>query len=121
MAVYVCSICGWTYSEEEGAPDHGIAPGTKWEAVAEDFRCPICKVPKSKFEMEASEEPEAEEKEEEKAPGSRTFVCSICGWTYSEEEGAPDYGIKAGTAWEDVPEDFRCPICKVPKSKFEEA
>ena len=119
MAVYVCSVCGWTYDEAEGAPDHGIAAGTAWADVAEDFRCPICKVPKSKFEAEAAEEPEKEEAEEKKA-GSRKFVCQVCGWTYDEAEGAPDYGIKAGTAWEDVPGDFRCPICKVPKAKFEE-
>ena len=118
MAVYVCSVCGWTYDEAEGAPDYGINPGTAWADVAEDFRCPICKVPKSKFEAEASEEPE--EKAEEKPAGSRKFVCSVCGWTYDEAEGAPDYGINPGTAWEDVPDDFRCPICKVPKSKFEE-
>ena len=52
---------------------------------------------------------------------SRVFTCSVCGWSYSEAEGAPDMGIKAGTLWEDVADDFRCPVCKVPKSKFEEA
>ena len=121
MAVYVCSVCGWAYDEAEGAPDNGINPGTPWEQVAADFRCPICKVPKSKFEKQEEREEEAKEEAAESAPGSRTFVCSICGWTYSEAEGAPDNGIAPGTAWEDVPADFRCPICKVPKSKFEEA
>ena len=39
---YVCDVCGWEYDEEEGYPEGGIAPGTKWEDVPEDlFRCPI--------------------------------------------------------------------------------
>ena len=54
------------------------------------------------------------------AAGGRTFRCTVCGWTYSEDDGAPDMGIKPGTKWEDLPEDFRCGVCKVPKTKFEE-
>lgn len=49
---YVCSICGWIYDEEEGYPDGGIAPGTKWEDVPEDFVCPICSVGKDQFTQE---------------------------------------------------------------------
>ena len=43
---YVCTVCGWVY--EEG----GIAPGTKWEDVPEDFECPVCSVGKDQFEAE---------------------------------------------------------------------
>ena len=43
---YVCSICGWEYNEAEGYPEGGIAPGTKWEDVPEDFHCPLCSVEK---------------------------------------------------------------------------
>ena len=32
---YVCDVCGWEYDEEEGYPEGGIAPGTKWEDVPE--------------------------------------------------------------------------------------
>ena len=46
---YVCDVCGWEYDEEVGAPDHGIAPGTKWEDVPEDFECPLCSVGKDEF------------------------------------------------------------------------
>ena len=38
---YVCDVCGWEYDEEEGYPEGGIAPGTKWEDVPEDFECPL--------------------------------------------------------------------------------
>ncbi len=46
---YVCDVCGWEYNEEEGAPDYGIAPGTKWEDIPEDFECHLCFVGKDQF------------------------------------------------------------------------
>lgn len=50
MAKYVCTVCGYVYDEEVGAPDMGIEPGTKWEDVPEDFACPLCAVGKDQFE-----------------------------------------------------------------------
>lgn len=52
MARYVCTICGYVYDEAEGAPDEGIAPGTKWENVPDDFACPLCGAGKDAFEKE---------------------------------------------------------------------
>ncbi len=49
---YVCTVCGWVYDETEGCPDAGIAPGTKWEDLPEDFECPLCNVGKDMFEAE---------------------------------------------------------------------
>ena len=46
---YVCEVCGWEYDEEQGYPEGGIAPGTKWEDVPEDFECPLCLVGKDQF------------------------------------------------------------------------
>ena len=46
---YVCDVCGWEYDEEAGCPEQGIAPGTKWEDVPEDFVCPLCGVGKDQF------------------------------------------------------------------------
>lgn len=46
---YVCDICGWEYDEEAGLPDQGIAPGTKFEDLPEDFECPLCGVGKDNF------------------------------------------------------------------------
>lgn len=51
MKKYQCSICGYTYDEEKGCPDQGIAPGTKWEDVPDDFVCPECGVAKEMFEL----------------------------------------------------------------------
>lgn len=52
MKKYVCSVCGYTYDEAVGAPDEGIAPGTKWEDVPDTFVCPLCGVDKDSFEVE---------------------------------------------------------------------
>ena len=51
MAKYVCSVCGYEYDEAAGDPDNGIAPGTKWEDIPEDFTCPLCGVGKDQFEQ----------------------------------------------------------------------
>jgi rubredoxin len=49
---YVCSICGYVYDPAIGDPERGIAPGTPWEKVDEDFACPICSADKSAFNEE---------------------------------------------------------------------
>ena len=48
------------------------------------------------------------------------YQCTICGYVYDPEEGDPDSGIAPGTAFEDIPEDWYCPVCGVTKSEFEE-
>ena len=54
---------------------------------------------------------------EAKAAGPK-YVCSVCGYVYDPAVGDPDRGIPAGTPFEALPKDWRCPICKVPKEKF---
>ena len=49
---YMCEVCGWTYDEELGDPENGIAPGTKFEDLPEDFTCPLCGVGKENFSQE---------------------------------------------------------------------
>ncbi|NCQ52098.1 rubredoxin [archaeon] len=49
----------------------------------------------------------------------KVFVCLICGFLYSEEDGIPKEGIPKGTLWEDVPLDWLCPECGVNKFDFE--
>lgn len=48
----------------------------------------------------------------------KSWVCLICGWIYNEEEGVPDEGIPAGTRFDDIPVDWRCPLCDVGKADF---
>ncbi|HVL08511.1 MAG TPA: rubredoxin [Burkholderiaceae bacterium] len=52
-------------------------------------------------------------------PRLKTWLCSVCGFVYSEEAGLPDEGIAAGTPWENVPETWLCPECGVGKSDFQ--
>ncbi|MHC4870999.1 MAG: rubredoxin [Planctomycetota bacterium] len=47
------------------------------------------------------------------------YVCSACGWVYDPAEGVPDEDIAAGTSFDDLPDDFVCPICGVGKEDFE--
>ena len=51
----------------------------------------------------------------------KKHVCSVCGWEYDPAVGDPDNGIAPGTAFEDLPEDFVCPVCGVGKDQFEAA
>jgi len=49
----------------------------------------------------------------------RKFQCNICGFIYDESVGDPEHGIKAGTLWKDIPEDWVCPECGVSKADFD--
>ena len=60
MRKFVCTVCGYVYDESTGIPDRGIAPGTKWEDIPEDWTCPLCGATKAEFkEQTASEKPAA--------------------------------------------------------------
>ena len=47
------------------------------------------------------------------------YVCIICGYIYDPAEGDPESGIAPGTAFEDIPDDWLCPVCGVGKERFE--
>ena len=46
---YVCKVCGYIYDEGVGDPDNGVAPGTPWENVPQEWVCPLCGVGKENF------------------------------------------------------------------------
>ena len=48
MEKYVCTVCG--YDPAQGDPDNGVAPGTPFDKLPEDWVCPICGAPKSQFD-----------------------------------------------------------------------
>lgn len=52
MSRYVCDVCGWVYDEEVGLPEQGIAAGTKFADLPEDFNCALCGVGKDNFTKE---------------------------------------------------------------------
>ena len=51
----------------------------------------------------------------------KEYECDLCGYVYDPTVGDPDNGIKPGTAFEDLPEDWVCPLCGAPKSDFSPA
>jgi rubredoxin len=57
---------------------------------------------------------------EERGMQMKKYVCNVCGYVYDPAEGDPDNGVAAGTAWEDVPEEWVCPLCSAPKEDFSE-
>ena len=50
----------------------------------------------------------------------KSYVCQVCGYVYVPANGDIDGGIAPGTAFEDIPEDWVCPVCGASKEDFEE-
>ncbi|HOF02463.1 MAG TPA: rubredoxin [Atribacterota bacterium] len=48
------------------------------------------------------------------------YVCTVCGYVYDPKQGDPEAGIEPGTSFEDLPEDWVCPLCGASKDEFEE-
>lgn len=46
--------------------------------------------------------------------------CTVCGWVYDPAVGVPEQGIEPGTSFQDLPDDFMCPVCGAGKEMFEE-
>jgi rubredoxin len=51
-------------------------------------------------------------------PGITQWICDPCGFIYDPDEGDPDSGIPPGTPFEDIPDDWMCPICGATKADF---
>lgn len=98
---YKCRVCGYIYSPLRGEPHNGIPAGTPFEDLPETYLCPVCgfegkgKIGKWGFD--------------EWRP--TRYVCSMCDYVYDEKRGEPHRGIRPGTKFEDLPEDYVCPIC----------
>jgi len=51
---------------------------------------------------------------------AQKFRCTVCGYIYDPQEGDPENGISAGTPFDELPDDWTCPVCGVPQEDFEE-
>jgi rubredoxin len=100
---YRCRLCGYIYSPLRGEPHHGIPEGTEFDDLPGTYVCPVCgqqgkgKIGKWGFE--------------EWRP--TRYICSICGYVYDEKRGEPHRGIKPGTRFEDLDDDYTCPVCAI--------
>jgi len=57
--------------------------------------------------------------EKKEAPTMAKYRCTVCGYVYDPELGDPDGGIKPGTPFEEIPDDWVCPVCGAAKDEFE--
>ena len=48
------------------------------------------------------------------------YICDVCGWIYDEAIGDPEHGIEPGQNFDELPDDFVCPLCGVGKEMFSE-
>ena len=48
----------------------------------------------------------------------KKYICTVCDYVYDPVQGDPDAGIEPGTAFEDLPDDWGCPLCGVGKDEF---
>jgi rubredoxin/flavin reductase (DIM6/NTAB) family NADH-FMN oxidoreductase RutF len=62
--------------------------------------------------------PSALKEEKSVDPGMKKFLCTVCGYVYDPVLGDPDSGIAPGTQFEDIPDNWVCPICGVTKDQF---
>ncbi len=60
----------------------------------------------------------AEAREEGKEKGMKKYVCDVCGYVYDPEKGEPSNGVAPGTSFEDLPDDWVCPLCGAGKDDF---
>ena len=98
---WICLICGWIYDEAKGDPDSGIAPGTRFEDIPEDWSCPLCGVTKADFitmeeyaAQRASSGPKTRPRRARGQVGGEDAVVivgsGIAGWTVAEQIRAQD-------------------------------
>ena len=52
MEIYICTLCGYVYNQKDGDESNDISPNTPWEALPNDWECPICGASKEDFEKE---------------------------------------------------------------------
>ena len=43
----------------------------------------------------------------------KKYICTVCEYIYDPEQGDPESGIEPGTAFEDIPDDWTCPLCVI--------
>jgi rubredoxin len=55
----------------------------------------------------------------EQEESMKSYVCQVCGYVYDPAVGDPDNGVEPGTPFEDLPDDWVCPVCGADKSAFE--
>ena len=89
---YICLACGLIYDEEQGDPDSGLAPGTRFEDIPDDWECPLCGVTKTDFELLKRQEITVcdQPMHFNRKPGVVVIGAGIAGWSTVEALRALD-------------------------------
>jgi len=103
MGRYVCGTCGMVYDDSVG--NNGGKDVIGWDSLPEDWECPDCGAPKSGFSLQ-------------NVSKCRVWVCTMCNYKYDESKGIPSAGIGPGIRFEDLPDDWKCPMCGTRKNIF---
>lgn len=131
--------CGYIYNPDKGDRKGKIPKGTMFEDLPDSWRCPICggtkkcfrplmgegstkgdcELPTSDGGGKLTDAPAAAKVSDKTGDADmQKYVCNICGYVYDPETGDPDNDIAPGTSFDDLPDDWTCPICGAPKENF---
>ena len=94
--IYICNACAWEYDPEQGDPDGGIAPGTAWEDIPDDWVCPVCGAGKEEFEPVAGPSSAAEGQKSIPDQGASSIVIvgsGLAGYSLAKEIRSRDQGL----------------------------
>ena len=129
--IYQCQTvnCGYIFDPDRGDRKGKIPKGTAFADLPDDWRCPVCGATTASFKPLAGPGSVAQQNIAKsnqttnisKGDGMKKYICLVCGYEYDPEAGDPDNGVEPGTAFEDVPDDWVCPVCGAGKEEFEEA
>jgi rubredoxin len=129
--MYQCQMmnCGYIYDPDRGDRKGKIKKGTQFKDLPDGWKCPVCGATVKAFKplagpgsVHAENAAAAPPELETKGAGTsmKKYICDICGYVYDPEVGDDSVGIAAGTSFDDLPDDYECPICGAGKDDFSE-
>lgn len=120
--------CGYIYDPDRGDRKGKIPKGTKFEDLPDDWRCPVCGASKKMFrplagpgsvmEEQGQAGPASSSNTNKETTAMKKYKCSVCGYVYDPAVGDKENGIKPGTPFEKLPDDWVCPVCGAAKDQF---
>jgi rubredoxin len=128
--MYQCQTvnCGYIYNPDKGERKGKIKKGTAFADIPDEWRCPVCGATKAAFKplagpgsvLEQNTTTHDESTNTSKGDDMKKYRCLVCGYEYDPEAGDPANGVDPGTSFDDVPDDWTCPVCGAGKEEFEE-